>query len=47
MFTRFDEESQKVLLGAKKEMKDLKHDYIGTEHVMLSILKNKNSLSLL
>ena len=45
MFTRFDEESRKVLLCAKKEMNDLKHDYVGTEHLMLAILKNDNSVS--
>ena len=45
MFTKFDEESRKILLSAKKEMKDLKHDYIGSEHVILAILKNNNSVS--
>ena len=45
MFTKFDEESQKILLSAKKEMYDLKHDYIGTEHVILAILKCDNFIS--
>ena len=40
MFSRFSEEAQKVLLGAKKEMKDLKHPYVSSEHLVLSILKN-------
>ena len=45
MFGRFSEEAQKVLVNAKKEMYDLKHQYIGSEHIILSILKNDNDLS--
>ena len=42
MFQRFDEESRKVLKKAKIEMQDMKHPFVGTEHFMLSILKNKD-----
>ena len=45
MFQKFDEESRKVLIYAKKEMQELKHDYIGTEHVILAILCNKNCVN--
>ncbi len=45
MFSKFDEESKKVLTCSKKEMQELKHEYIGTEHVMLSILRFDNSVS--
>lgn len=45
MFSKFSEEAQKILLDAKKQMIDLKHPYIGSEHLFLSILKNKNSVS--
>ena len=45
MFSKFDEASQKVLVLAKKEMMDLCHPYVGTEHLVLSILKNDNSVS--
>ena len=38
MFSKFDEDSQKVLLMAKKEMMDLKHPYVGSEHLLLAIL---------
>lgn len=38
----FDEESQKIIVGAKKEMFELKHPYVGSEHLLLSILKEKN-----
>ena len=40
MFSKFDEDSQKVLLMAKKEMMDLKHPYFGSEHLLLAILHN-------
>lgn len=42
MFSRFSEEAQKILLMTKKEMYDLKHPYVGSEHFLLAILKNKN-----
>ena len=38
MFQRFDEESKKILKKAKLEMQELKHPFVGTEHLLLSIL---------
>ncbi len=43
MFSKFSEEARRVLAGAKKEMSNLKHPYVGSEHLILSILNNKNS----
>ena len=37
----FDEESQKLIINAKKEMYELKHPYVGSEHLLLSILHNE------
>ena len=34
----FSEESQKIIINAKKEMYELKHPYVGSEHLLLSIL---------
>lgn len=34
----FDEMSQKLIIGAKKEMYNLKHPYVGSEHLLLAIL---------
>lgn len=45
MLGNFNEEAQFILLKSKSEMISLNHPYIGTEHLVLSILKNKNSLS--
>ena len=41
MFSSFDEEAQKVLLMAIKEMVDLCHPYVGSEHLLLAILHNE------
>ena len=41
----FSEEAQLILLKAKDEMMDLNHPYIGTEHLVLSILKNEDEVS--
>lgn len=45
MLGNFNEEAQFILLKAKSEMINLNHPYIGTEHLVLSILKNRTSLS--
>ncbi len=45
MFGRFTEEAQKVLVNAKKEMTNLKHPYVGSEHLLLAILKEDNNVS--
>ena len=45
MLGNFSEEAQFVLLKAREEMMALNHPYIGTEHLILSILKNDEVLS--
>ena len=45
MLGNFDEEVKKILMKAKVEMKELKHPYIGSEHLMLSILSSNNVIS--
>jgi ATP-dependent Clp protease ATP-binding subunit ClpC len=41
MLGKFTEEAQKVLVMAKKEMIELRHPYVGSEHLILSILKDE------
>ena len=41
MFQKFDEELQKILKKAKLEMQELRHPFVGTEHLI--ILKCKNN----
>lgn len=38
-FNRFTERARKVILLAKEEAKRFNHDYIGTEHVLLGLIK--------
>jgi len=45
MIGNFNEETQKILVNAKLEMINLKHPYIGTEHLVLSILKSNTDLA--
>lgn len=45
MYGNFVEEARMVLVRAKEEMKALKHPYVGSEHLLLSILKTENSVS--
>ncbi len=45
MFGNFTEEARKILILAKKEMNELKHPYVGSEHLLLAILKNENNIS--
>ncbi len=45
MYNSFTEEARKILISAKEEMKSLKHPYIGSEHLLLSILKDDNEVS--
>lgn len=41
MFSKFNEDAQKVLMDAKKEMQKLKHQYVGSEHLLLAILNHR------
>ena len=45
MIGNFNEEAQTVLMNAKKEMLQLGHPYIGTEHLLLSILNSDSNIS--
>jgi len=39
MFNRFTERARKVILLAKEEAKRFNHDYIGTEHLLLGLIR--------
>ena len=45
MLGNFNEEAQFILLKSREEMLELCHPYIGTEHLVLAILKNNNNIS--
>ncbi len=44
MYSNFTEEARKVLVGAKEEMMKLKHPYVGSEHLLLSLLKSNSDV---
>ena len=41
----FDEQSQKLIISAKKEMYELKHPYVGSEHLFLAILNSNLNIT--
>ena len=45
MISNFNEEAQEIIIKAKLEMLELKHPYVGTEHLVLAILHTKNDLT--
>lgn len=45
MFGNFTEEARGIIVRAKKEMYNLKHPYVGSEHLLLAILKDNNDIS--
>ena len=45
MFGNFTEEARQILINAKSEMKNLCHPYVGSEHLLLAILKDDNAIA--
>ena len=45
MISNFNEEAEEILIKAKLEMLELKHPYVGTEHLVLAILHTQNEIS--
>jgi ATP-dependent Clp protease ATP-binding subunit ClpC len=44
MFNKFTERAQNVLVYAQKEAEELNHGYVGTEHILLGILKEEDGV---
>lgn len=45
MFERFTERARQVVVLAQQEARTLKHDYIGTEHILLGLLRVEDGLA--
>ncbi len=45
MFGNFEEKARKILVNAKKEMHELRHPYVSSEHLLLAILKDDNEIT--
>jgi ATP-dependent Clp protease ATP-binding subunit ClpC len=44
MYEKFSNKARKVIHNAKKEAEKLGHDYIGSEHLLLGMLKDSSSV---
>lgn len=45
MFNNFNFEITKIFKAAEKEMQSLRHPYVGSEHLLLAILKNDDNVT--
>jgi ATP-dependent Clp protease ATP-binding subunit ClpA len=45
VFERFTERARKVVVLAQEEARSFKHDYIGTEHILLGLLRVEEGLA--
>lgn len=45
MFERFTERARQVIVLAQEEARDLNHSFIGTEHILLGLLREKEGLA--
>jgi ATP-dependent Clp protease ATP-binding subunit ClpC len=45
MFERFTERARQVVVLAQEEARQLKHNYIGTEHILLGLLREEEGLA--
>ena len=45
MFERFTDRARRVVVFAQEEARDLNHDYIGTEHLLLGLMRDTDSVA--
>ena len=45
VFERFSERTRQVIVFAQEESRTLRHDYIGTEHLLLGLLREEEGLA--
>src|SRR5918994_2888960 len=45
MFERFTERARQVVVLAQEEARTLKHNYIGTEHILLGLLRENEGVA--
>jgi len=44
-FEKFSERARRVLTIAQEEARNLNHSYIGTEHIMLGLLREEEGVA--
>ena len=45
MFERFTDRARRVVVLAQEEARMLEHDYIGTEHLLLALIREGNGVA--
>ena len=45
MFERFTDRARRVVVLAQEEARMLSHNYIGTEHILLGVLRESSGLA--
>jgi ATP-dependent Clp protease ATP-binding subunit ClpA len=45
MFERFTERARQVVVLSQEEARTLRHDYIGTEHILLGLLRERDGIA--
>lgn len=45
MFERYTENARRVLSQARRQAQKFHHDHIGTEHILLGLIKNKDGVA--
>ena len=45
MFGKFTERARRVIAMAESEAKKLNHNYVGTEHILLGLVKEKKGIA--
>ena len=45
MFERFTQQARQVLVWAQEEARSLRHNYIGTEHILVGLLREEQGLA--
>ena len=46
MFKRFTERARKVVILAREEAERYRHEYLGTEHILLGLLKDGGGIAI-
>jgi ATP-dependent Clp protease ATP-binding subunit ClpA len=45
MFERFTDRARRVVVLAQEEARMLKHNYIGTEHILLGLIRERDGMA--
>ncbi|MDP7555260.1 MAG: Clp protease N-terminal domain-containing protein, partial [Nitrospinota bacterium] len=46
MFKRFTERARRIIILAREEAEHYRHEYLGTEHILLGVLKDGGGVAI-